>query len=689
MMTNFIYFIPCIRKVTFLSDMSEVAVSYGDSKDSLNESLFPPEKREDITYNGNYGEKFEYDPEYHGYTDIRKVTDIFMLVVFIIFLCGMLGVFFFALSKSWVSYLYLPTDYKGLVCGYDNNNLGLDIKNQNPNTSIDYTKKKYLFWYRPGAKGWTRSACVEKCPSEGNFITSYSRASLGFSYSKDESVYTDSEGRDVKAHIEDPYLLGSNRYVLPYPSTDLLQRCFPTEPYNALVNNSEEVRENLTEFTNSMGLIGTAMTDIQKTYWVIIIMAFAALILTILWIIVLKWSSGFFVGLTIVGAFVALIFITYECWAQREAPTLDLAAYTFGVFDSESNKEAFTILFYIMIVIDAIIFFIFIFMIKRIKIAVAVIKVVSRVFGDVPTLFFFPIVPFILYILWFAYCIGVAVVLFGAGSFSYDEHQTEGSSIGKLEFNYDTTIQYMSIYHFIGMLWGIGFISALCEMTVGGVFSRHFFTKQPKDLNLDSSLIWKSFKVAIRYHAGSIAFGSLIVTICTVLRIALEYFDKKTKNVQNSCVRCLVKCMKCCMYCFQKFIKYINRNAYVLIASHGYSFFDSAVRTFNLIARNPIRAAAVDSIGDFMLFLGKVLISCLIGAISMIWFQNMDDVTFYIIPTVFVVVVCFFISSSFTSLFEMGIDSSFICCLEDEERNDGSPGHERYADSELLAVMSN
>ena len=53
---------------------------------------------------------------------------------------------------------------------------------------------------------------------------------------------------------------------------------------------------------------------------------------------------------------------------------------------------------------------------------------------------------------------------------------------------------------------------------------------------------------ADRYHLGSIAFGSLIIAIVQMIRIALAYLDQKTKSMQVSGVlhcRALVMRLSC------------------------------------------------------------------------------------------------------------------------------------------------
>jgi len=50
-----------------------------------------------------------------------------------------------------------------------------------------------------------------------------------------------------------------------------------------------------------------------------------------------------------------------------------------------------------------------------------------------------------------------------------------------------------------------------------------------------------SLYVYCRYHMGSVAFGSLLIAICQLIRIILEYLDRKLKGSENPVAKCFVK----------------------------------------------------------------------------------------------------------------------------------------------------
>ena len=92
---------------------------------------------------------------------------------------------------------------------------------------------------------------------------------------------------------------------------------------------------------------------------------------------------------------------------------------------------------------------------------------------------------------------------------------------------------------------------------------------------------------------------------------------------------------KCCLWCLEKFMRFINRNAYIVCAMkviesqydrkqfyqqchiiQSTNFCKSALDAFNLIMRNLVRVVVLDSVVDFLLFLGKLVIVLITGATS-------------------------------------------------------------------------
>ena len=135
-------------------------------------------------------------------------------------------------------------------------------------------------------------------------------------------------------------------------------------------------------------------------------------------------------------------------------------------------------------------------------------------------------------------------------------------------------------------------------------FYPFFFFRDKSDLKLP---ILASFKRLVIYHLGSVAFGSFIIALVQLVRIILAYIERKLAKRTNACGP-LLKCCQCCLWCFEKCLKFLNRNAYIMTAIYGYNFCKAAQKAFSLLTSNILRVAAINSVGTFVLFLGKSLI---------------------------------------------------------------------------------
>ena len=72
------------------------------------------------------------------------------------------------------------------------------------------------------------------------------------------------------------------------------------------------------------------------------------------------------------------------------------------------------------------------------------------------------------------------------------------------------------------------------------------------------------------FHVGTVSFGALIIAIIQLIRAILTYVQKKLKDQpSNPQLKALVQgllCLcQCCLWCLEKFLKYINRQVYIMV----------------------------------------------------------------------------------------------------------------------------
>jgi len=80
--------------------------------------------------------------------------------------------------------------------------------------------------------------------------------------------------------------------------------------------------------------------------------------------------------------------------------------------------------------------------------------------------------------------------------------------------------------------------------------------------NLDFP-IFRSFFNLVRYHLGTVAVGSLIISLVQFVRSILATLQFYLKGHEGVISKCLFRTCQCCLYCFEKILKYLSRNAYI------------------------------------------------------------------------------------------------------------------------------
>ena len=129
-----------------------------------------------------------------------------------------------------------------------------------------------------------------------------------------------------------------------------------------------------------------------------------------------------------------------------------------------------------------------------------------------------------------------------------------------------------------GLFWLLFFMSALGEMVLAGSVSGWYWTLDKVDLinlltynylvslsiqsgPMENVGLLQSFYRVCRYHLGTLAFGSLILSFIRMVRVALEWIEDKIKEhgAENPLIKAVMCCCKCCLWCLEKFIRFINR----------------------------------------------------------------------------------------------------------------------------------
>ena len=127
---------------------------------------------------------------------------------------------------------------------------------------------------------------------------------------------------------------------------------------------------------------------------------------------------------------------------------------------------------------------------------------------------------------------------------------------------------------------------------------------------------------------------------------------------------------QCCMWCFEKCMKFISRNGYIEVSIHGCNFCVGCFKAFKLLGNNILRVAAINTVGDFVLFLGKVaiVVATVFIGIEIVDLRSHENgkVNHVWAPVALAAVFAYLTANCFIGVYEVSVNNyyvSFSCIL--------------------------
>jgi len=178
--------------------------------------------------------------------------------------------------------------------------------------------------------------------------------------------------------------------------------------------------------------------------------------------------------------------------------------------------------------------------------------------------------------------------------------------------------------------------------------------------------VWWSF----RYNLGTLALGSFILALVWSIRVLFEYMQKKMTSFSNSsAVKCLVNCIRCILACCHRFIKFLNKNAYIQCALSGDNFCTSAMAAFALALKNAGSFVITNGVGSLIGFLGKVTISVLNTVIGYLLVEfimlDKDALESPVIPCIVIFILSYIMANQVMSVYQMTSLTILQCLYAD------------------------
>ncbi|XP_030644929.1 choline transporter-like protein 4 [Chanos chanos] len=700
-----------------------------------------------------YGEPAQYDPTFNGPIHKRGCTDIICCVLFMLVIAGYMVVGILAWLYGDPRHVLYPRNSTGMFCG-----IGPNANKPN----VFYfdilkcaTATNVMAAALQGLQCPTTQICVESCPDQFwalNPLAYVPTAKPDTYFNKDYCVPSlDLKNTDltVTQIVE--------KELCPFfytPTTAVLGRCLPSlggdtySPENIPsnftlpglnLNETVSVIRNATgDLVNGFNAreVGIRIFEDFASSWPWILAGLAiAMVTSMLFLLLLRFIAAILIWILIFGVLAVGAFGIWYCYNEYDELKNSSLSFNDVGFTTNVNvylqvRDTWLAFLIILSVVEGILILTLIFLRTRILIAIALIQESSRAVGYMMSTLFYPLVTFVLIVVCVSYWGITALYLATSGAPIYKVVALNSSMAGCnsitgnetcdplvfnstaqsscpsascifIKYNDEGLLQRnlfnLQIYNVVAFLWCVNFVIALGQCSLAGAFASYYWAfSKPSDI--PAFPLTQAFMRTLRYHVGSLAFGALILTLVQLVRIVLEYLDHKFRSAQNPCARFLMCCLKCCFWCLEKFIKFLNRNAYIMIAIYGKNFCVSAKKAFFLLMRNIVRVVVLDKVTDLLLFFGKLLVVGGVGVLAFYFFSGRIQapgdsfeataLNYYWMPIITVVVGSYLIAHGFFSVYNMCVDTLFLCFLEDLERHDGTMQKPYYMSKNLMKILN-
>ncbi|XP_045801380.1 choline transporter protein 1 [Trifolium pratense] len=656
----------------------------------------------------------------------RKCKDIVFLVIFIAFWVAMIVNSSFAFNKGNPLRLTYGLDYKGNVCGDKHADLHqLELKYWlNPNQVYQSGSKDSQFKLADA-----RSICLLDCPfpleDSLTWVCNYPEGDIRISM--DDWIdmnynyyeFLTPEMRNSSLQLQGPC------YPVIFPTVNVHWSCqFIARASNVSlkhwqqmggVNINEDIviDKSIHKYINShSAVLKRYMADIGKAWPVLIVCGgILPLFLSVIWLLMIRhfvaampWITVVFFDLLIVS--VTMFYYLKVGWIGNDAITPIIGEHDpyIHIYGRELTHLSVVTILMTFIMVVAILTSIAI--VRRILMATSVLKVAAKVIGEVQALIVFPIIPYgilaVFYMLW----ISAFLHLFSSGQVVQNDCHSNCCSYDLIEkrvncdrccgysVRYTPHIGVAILFHLFGCYWVTQFIIACSSTVIAGSVASYYWGHGEASPDIPFLSVFSSMKRLMRYSLGSLALGSLTVSFVELIRFMLESIRRKLRVSShvpdNWFGKAAYHSSQFFLRCIEWTVKSVNRNAYIMIAITGKSFFSASAVATSLIKNNILRIGRLNVIGDVILFLGKLCVSLSSAAFAFLMLDTHKYKSAHnkISSPLFPVMVCcalgYIVATLFFGVIEMSIDSIILSFCQDSEEH----GTAQYAPTLLIETLS-
>jgi len=190
--------------------------------------------------------------------------------------------------------------------------------------------------------------------------------------------------------------------------------------------------------------------------------------------------------------------------------------------------------------------------------------------------------------------------------------------------------------------------------------------------NMPQNSTISAFGRASTLSLGSIAFGSLIVTLLDLVKMILQAAKDNASADGHPVTAALACCAMFCIGCIEHMVEYFNRYAYIEIALYGKPYIEAAKDTWRLFKDRGIDALVNDSLVGMTMMWGAYVIGLLSSLFAYLYLRftapSYNASGQYTAPVLlFAFLIGLLCSLTLSSAIEAGVSTIFVGLGEDPQ----------------------
>lgn len=608
----------------------------------------------------------------------RSCTDCWCLLVFALMWAAMIAVAVIAFSRGDPLRLIYGTDYLGNICGEGDAPAAYNISN------AEWSSRKQLWYpitFDPiGRRMFITEAidlgiCVADCPRR-----------------RDISVSTYIPRADGAANATAPV-----SYPILFDSALTMYRCLPefltfdcanaTDCLNSLKGAAEQF-----SLVNDALLLGQAgMREVIDGWWVILVGILSSVVWSFLWVFTLRRTVKPIVVIFILLALGLLATGGALCFLQMKAIKDDPQA-------GGSNADAWLAGAIVLWVIAFVCVCVLVFVGRSIMIACDIIEEAAKVPISIPSMNTVPIAIFAATLPFAAFLVAVCIFIQSCGeTLTIDGYRPvynssiDFSDVAALmqntsaisqyyeatTFSFEGWRVYAQLYNIFIFLWTYGLLNAVGYLVFSLCCVFWYWSNPGDDKKPPLGSVCIALSMALRYHLGSLALGAFLVAVVQLMRIILIFISKQAKEKgaeEQPQLKFLMRCLMCLLACLERLIKFVNKNAYNVMAHDGECFFTSARIGVELFTSNVLIVGMASAIAELFFFFGKFQIALFSGGVAFLLTYFVEEAgggpSRGIILIFIVAVVAYLVASLFLSVLSTCVECLTVCFCYDKQYSD-------------------